>query len=281
MQIKSEKYDEINFYYNKKPSKQMFEMTKYCLETNEINNSDFEMIKSGNQREIYRVIVDSESYYFKRYSYRSFNKKIKNIFRSSAAYRSFKTSDQLIANQIPVVEPILAAKYNHSPMITDSIFITKDFGGTDLQDFLAKKDYSLAVKEEIIIELAQVWAKLYKNNYLNGDPNLPGILINYNENESLNLSLVDVDNFKKVIYLTKDRIIRNLAKFNAHSYSGLAKMVGKKLTKEDRKLFLNHFIKNYKDLTQIDLCQAVKTETFNILEAWDKSELINSKRCNY
>lgn len=281
MQIKSEKYDKINFYYNKKPSKLMFEMTKYFLETNKINNSDFEMIKSGNQREIYKGIVDSESYYFKKYSYRSLNKKLKNIFRSSAAYRSFKISNQLIANQIPVVEPILAAKYNHSLMIADSIFITKDFGGADLQNFLAKKEYSLKEKEEIIIKLAQIWAKLYKNNYLNGDPNLPGILINYNENESLNLSLVDVDNFKKVIYLTKDRIIRNLAKFNAHSYSGLAKMGEKKLTKEDRKLFLNHFIKNYNDLTQIDLCQAVKTETFNILEAWDKSELINSKRCNY
>jgi hypothetical protein len=66
-----------------------------------------------------------------------------------------------------------------------------------------------------------------------------------------------------------------LAKFNAHSYSGLAKMDGKKLTDTDRKLFLDYLIRNYKRLAKMNLYQAVHAETFNILKSWGKSEVVN------
>lgn len=277
MKIKNKKSDGIDFYYNKKASNEMLEMTKYCLRNKRIDKNNFELIKKGNQREVYKAIIDSEIYYFKKYCYRSFDKKLKNIFRKSAAYNSFKRSNDLIENGISVVKPVLAAEIKHNHLTVDSVFITKDFGGTDLQQFLAEQDYSAAEKEKIIISLAKLWSKLYKKNYLNGDPNLPGVLLNFDD--KLKLSLVDVDNFKQVIYLTKKRIIRNLAKFNAHSYSGLAKMGGKKLKNADRKLFLQHLIRNYKRLEKMNLYQAVQAETFNILKAWGKSELI--KRCNY
>ncbi len=272
MKIKAKESGKIKFYYNEKIPNKILELAKYCLQNINIKKNNFESIKIGNQREIYKVKIDSESYYFKKYSYSSLDKKIKNIFRKSAAYRSFKISNELIAQEIPVVDPILAAEYRHNAVEIESVFVTKDFGGVNLQEFLAYKDYSKKEKEKIIIELAGLWAKLYENNYVNGDPNLPGVLLNCDDN--LKLSLVDVDNFKRIIYLSVNKIIRNLAKFNAHSYSGLAKMGGKRLTSEDRKLFLDNLIKNYKDLEQSTTYQAIKNETFTILKNWDKSELI-------
>lgn len=272
MIIKSYESDNIDFYYNKEPSKKIIEMAKYCLKNFNISNKSFEPVKMGSQRKVFKANIGSENYYFKKYSYRSLEKRIKNIFRKSSAYRAFKISNELLEKRITVVKPILAAENKHSPIKIDSVFITKDFGGINLQDFLAYKNYSKAEKEKIIIELAKLWAKLYKNNYINGDPNLPGVLLNFDG--SLQLSFVDVDNFKQVICLSEKRIIKNLAKFNAHSYSGLDKMNGKKLTNKDRKLFLDNLIENYKGLKQINAYQAIKDETLSILRAWDKTELI-------
>jgi hypothetical protein len=273
MKIKSYESDNIDFYYNKAPSNKIIEMAKYCLENINISNKSFEPVKMSSQRKVFKVNIGSENYYFKKYSYRNLEKKIKNIFRKSSAYRAFKISNELIEKRITVVKPILAAEYKHSPIKIDSVFITKDFGGINLQDFIAYKNYSQKEKEKIIIELAKLWAKLYKNNYINGDPNLPGVLLNFDD--GLQLSFVDVDNFKQVIYLSEKRIIKNLAKFNAHSYSGLAKMDGKKLTDTDRKLFLDYLIRNYKRLAKMNLYQAVHAETFNILKSWGKSEVVN------
>ncbi|PUU86513.1 hypothetical protein, partial [Halanaerobium sp.] len=103
-----------------------------------------------------------------------------------------------------------------------------------------------------------------------------GVLLNFDD--GLQLSFVDVDNFKQVIYLSEKRIIRNLAKFNAHSYSGLAKMDGKKLNHEDRKLFLHYILKLYKNRDFNNIDQNIKNETLNILKKWDKDNLF--KRCN-
>lgn len=121
--------------------------------------------------------------------------------------------------------------------------------------------------------MAKLWAKLYKNNYINGDPNLPGVLLNFDD--GLQLSFVDVDNFKQVIYLSEKRIIKNLAKFNAHSYSGLAKMDGKKLTDTDRKLFLDYLVENYSfKSSTIEVFNKIDYFTYKVLKKWGKEGLM-------
>jgi hypothetical protein len=273
MKIKSYESDNIDFYYNKAPSNKIIEMAKYCLENINISNKSFEPVKMSSQRKVFKVNIGSENYYFKKYNYRNLEKRIKNIFRKSSAYRAFKISNELIEKRITVVKPILAAEYKHSPIKIDSVFITKDFGGINLQDFIAYKNYSQKEKEKIIIELAKLWAKLYKNNYINGDPNLPGVLLNFDD--GLQLSFVDVDNFKQVIYLSEKRIIKNLAKFNAHSYSGLAKMDGKKLTDTDRKLFLDYLVENYSfKSSTIEVFNKIDYFTYKVLKKWGKEGLM-------
>lgn len=273
MKIINDKIDGTQFHYLKKPEKKIIGITKYCFQNDYIKNNSFELIKKGNQREIYKFKVNSKSYYLKKYSYRNLGKRIKNFFRASAAYRSFKITIELLEKNISVVKPILAAEYQYSPFITDSIFITKDFGGVNLQKFLAYNDYSQLEKEKVIIKVAKLWSKLYRNNYINGDPNLPGVLLRYND--KLELALVDLDNFQKKIYLSQEKVIKNLAKFNAHGYSGLEKLQGKKLKKEDRKLFLKYFLKFYNriNLDINNLLLKTEKETAKYLNKWNKDHL--------
>lgn len=273
MEIEKIQDKNIRCLFSETPSYELQEKVDYCLKNPIIQRQEFELVKKGNQREIYKVKLNSRIYYFKKYRYRSLNKRVKIFFRKSPAFRSFKISQKLIEAGIPVVKPVIAAEYKQKPTIVDSLFVTEDFDGVNLQDFLAFEDYSQAEKEEIIKVLAELWAGLYQNKYINGDPNLPGVLLKFDGD--LKLSFVDVDNFKRKIYLSEKRIIKNLAKFNAHSYSGLAKMDGKELTISDRKLFLKTFIKNYSfKLSRRRLIEKIDELTFELLKSWRKEDLI-------
>lgn len=272
MKIKMIKYnkDFIIYYKNKKPSQKLIDMSIYFLK-NDINNKNI-LIKKGNGRKIYKTYIDSEGFFLKKYSYRSFNKKLKNIFRKSAAYNALKISHRLLNNNIPVVKPVFSIVFKHNLWKYDSIFITKEYKSINLQQFLIKNNYSIKLKRKLLKKSAKIYAKMYNNNFINGDPNLPGILIN----KKNKLFLVDVDNIKMDNFLTDKKIITNLANFNAHSYSGLGNMNKKKLSTNDRKLFFISLINkyNFKENNKNLLCKKIRKKTKKILFDWGKEYLI-------
>ncbi|AZO93928.1 lipopolysaccharide kinase InaA family protein [Halocella sp. SP3-1] len=278
MELNEKDYNEkIKIFYYNSLNNTLLNKSIKCLKD---NNCSFKLIKAAKGREVFKINLEQENYYLKKYSYQRFSKKFKNLFRSAPALRALKITKKLVDKEISVVEPILAVIYRRNLWTADSIFVTKDFGGVDLQDFLAYGDYDLDFKRQVVREVARIWAGFYKGNFLNGDPNLASILIKHN-NASFELGLVDVDNVRSLSFLSWKLVVKNLIEFNAHSYSGLYKMKGKKLDQEDRFLFLEEFIKIYgkKEINIKELADYIGKKTIKRLTDWGKQDLIlNDKR---
>lgn len=237
--------------------------------------SKAKLVKASQGRWVFKLEVNGESYYAKKYFYRRISKKLKNLFRSAEALRALKISHQLLTAEIPVVQPVLAAVYRRNLWTFDSIFVTRDFGGTDLQDFLAYGDYDKELKEEVIKKVAQLWADFHKEEFLNGDPNLASILVKFVKDD-IEIGLVDVDNVHKSSFLSWKKIMRTLIDFNAHTYSGLDKMGGKKLSCADRVLFLKEFLKRYgKKVDMQKTINHIAQGTIEELIDWGKEDLVN------
>lgn len=270
MKIKKIRYNKkTNIYYKgDKPDQDI--INKSLLYLKESKKANFNLIKKGNGRKVFKDNLGLNIYYFKKYSYRKFDKKIKNLIRKPSAYRALKTSYSLLEKNIPVVQPVLAVTYKHNYFTYDSIYVTKDFGGCNFQQFVAFKEYDNIFKKKIIQKLAILWSDLYNENIINYDPNLGSILIN--KKKHLDLSLVDVDNIKFQSKLNKNDVIYNLSKFNAHSYIGLKKLDGKKLNCFDKNFFLKEIHKNTNILSKLKLKILLKSITQKsnmILDSWD------------
>lgn len=262
--------NKINYCYNNHFDQELLRMAISLLKNDVVPDKRFELVKAEPERKVYKALINGKSYFLKQYKYRKLKKRVKNIFRKSSACRAFKMTNKLLDKKITVVKPALAVTYRHDFFTLDSLFITEDFMGSDLQSFIAQGNYDLKTKSKVIKQVAKLWADLYNNNFINGDPNLPGVLLKFTT--EFKLCLVDVDNIRHFPYLTKKAITNNLAKFNAHSYSGLAGLGKARLSHQDRKLFYNEFLACY-NKSGI-LLSDIKNKTFKILSNWDKGDLI-------
>lgn len=242
------------------------------------SDDNFSLIDKSTGRRVFKLEFGNKSYYIKKYSYRKVSKRIKNLFRPSEAFRAFKKCKQLLAAEVSVVKPVLAITYRHDIWTVDSLFITEDFQGMNLRDYLAYEDYSLELKREIIKRLAEFWFELYQLKFLNGDPNIVNILIRFNQ-EKFELGLVDVDNIKKLPFIPWKMVIKNLIKFTAHTYSNLDGFGRDKLDYEDRMLFFKEFFSYFNHQEDIDeLIDYINQKTVEKLIDWDKKELIISDK---
>ncbi|GAB6137361.1 lipopolysaccharide kinase InaA family protein [Halanaerobaculum tunisiense] len=264
----------IDIYYQDQVEDKILKEGVKVLKGDVTEVDNLNLIKNAKGRQVFRLDIEGEGYYLKKYCYRRYDKKIKNIFRSSEAIRAYDIAHELLQAGIEVVEPTVAINYHKSLMTKDSLFITKEFAGSNLQEYLANGNYTQELKDKIIIKLAKLWAKIYKANFLTGDPNLPGILVQVKD-KNVKLCLVDMDNFKRYNFLSWKKIIKNLIKFNAHTYSGLDKIGNKKLNCEDRSLFLKEFIKAYGKKVDINkLMNHIGQKTADRLIEWEKKDLV-------
>jgi hypothetical protein len=237
--------------------------------------SNLQLVKSFKGRNIYKASLESGNFYLKVYRYKSFSKILKNQFRPAEALRNLKTCVSVIASGIQLAEPVAAVIQSKMPFYKDSMYISREFPGVNFQEFLCQETFSNEEKQKVIEQIAILWAKLYQNNVLNTDPNLPGIVVN-KKNNSFEAAIVDTDNLEILSKLTKKQILINLANFNAHSYSGLARInQNDKLTTNDRKLFFECVFEHFTDISvnQQDY-DFVNAETINILKKWKRLEHI-------
>jgi hypothetical protein len=268
--------DIMIYYYNSFDKDLVQEVVNFLKSGRNINSKNIEPVKEGKGRQVFKTVVNGKKYYLKKYFYRKTSKRMKNLFRSAEAVRALKITFQLLQAGIPAVEPVLAMVYRHNFWTFDSVFITEDFQGIDLQNYLAYENYDPETKSLVIKETARLWAGLYKNRFINGDPNLASILIKFDRNDC-KISLVDVDNTRHLPFLPQRIVIKNLIELNAHSYSGLDRIGKQKLSFEDRKAFFNEFILSYRRKMNIEkITKYINRKTYDRLLQWGKQDLVNN-----
>lgn len=269
----------FDIYCNGDIDNKLLEITDVLLtNSNRVIEKEIKLVKDDIGRQVFKVKIGNDNYYLKKYFYKKASKKIKNLFRPAEAVRAYQISNKLLAASISVAEPIAAIVNNKGFMVKESIFITKEFVGIKLDDYLINEEYNKSLKEKIIKEVAKLWAKLYLFNFLNGDPNLPGILVRV-QDDKVDLCLVDMDNFKQYSYLSWKKICKNLIEFNAHSYSGLGISGINKLSNKDRiiffKLIISELIKEYGwNINLEDNISYINKKTIERLIKWGREEVI-------
>lgn len=246
-----------------------------CFLQNANNVKNSILIKKEADRSSFFYCHAGKNYFVKTYTYRTLFKLLKNFFRSSSAEKALNIGLALQLAGISVATPLAALVYKKEFLHKDSLLITDKIKGQNFQEYLTNEKYDLKLKRAIIQEIAKLWAKLYCNHFITTDPNLPGIMIHI-ENEVINVAFVDMDNFKKLKFSNKKVILKNLANFNAHTYSGLARVNQNHLiTNTDRLFFIKQVFQNLNkyQITKNDI-EFIKIQTLKILQKWGRLPFI-------
>lgn len=265
-------------YYFSCPEEGLIITGREILKDKEV--SGLTPVAENEGRKVYRTIFRGQEFYFKIYPYQEVIRRVKDIFRWQPAVRALKKARILRKRGINTVKPASALVAGSYPWKKKSLLITEGFSGKNLRDFLVEENFSRSEKRKIISGVAHMWAKLFKNKVYPGDPNLTNILI-CREKDEIILSLVDLDGVKVLPFIPWKKVISNLVKFNAHTYSNMD--VGRKpateITDRDRLLFLEKFL----DFLEVDkdkylLAEYLQERTVNRLNNWGKGDLIRARK---
>lgn len=185
----------IKVGYRETFDRQLAEISSMLFEDQyPVENRDtyrLEIIKTKNNCKTYRLICGNEVYYLKKFFEKSTFIKIRNIFRTSKAFRCYSISHKLAAANIPVAEPLMYITSTKRLIGRESIFVTKEVAGTSLMEFL-EQDISPDLREQVLMKLFGLLGHFYKNGFKHGDPGLYNYFIEL-KNGDYRITFLDLD----------------------------------------------------------------------------------------
>lgn len=237
LKIATEKYSpEINIHYEKLlPYDLAQEIINFIWFNSEsTTNVDFELIQETKAK-VYKFNFKNQTYYLKSYSSRKISKVLKNFLRPAEALRFFQTELKLIHANIPVAPPVLAITKKINFFLVDSIFVTREVPGVDLQTFLRNNKDNVDLRTKLIKQMAYIWSNLINHHFLHLDPWLGNFIVSA-EKGGIRVKLIDIDSIYAMPLVPKTiLIVKNLERLHR-------KLLGVGSNNE-RNLFINEFFK--------------------------------------
>lgn len=277
--IKSTKYNsKIDIYYNEKnfDSKLTNKLIYLLWEKAALINKDYvELISSSGGRniDVYKINYQNDIYYLKHYFYERISKKIQcNFIRKPEGSRNLKISNELIESGINTAEPIFGATKNNF-ITKDSLYLTKKAEKIELKKFLKKNEFT----KEILLKLANFWAKFVNNNLIHQDPGFNNLFIDY-KNDQLQITTIDIDDIYHLKFLPKKMIVHLLARFLAKTFINIyIYQEHNLLTERDVDNFIEVFIKNCnRDLDFSRFASEIKNKIPKKIRSRNKMDVYNS-----
>ncbi|MFW5985604.1 MAG: lipopolysaccharide kinase InaA family protein, partial [Halanaerobiaceae bacterium] len=161
---------------------------------------------------------------------------LKNQLRPAEGERHFKTACRLQECGIPVVDPVMGIIRRINFYLTESIYVTREFPGVNLIEFLQQEECAPDFRCEIIKEVAKIWSRLINNKFLHQDPSLLNVLINRRE-DNYELALVDIENVYSLRFFPQLLFRKNMVKFSARVLSDFIRYELEDLSLKERYLF--------------------------------------------
>lgn len=155
---------------------------------------------------VYKLNCKSHVYYIKSYTFRNITKLIKNLFRPVESVRYLKIAIRLKNMGIPISNPVLALTYKRNAVLTDSIFVIDEVLGEDLGVYLGKS-LTQEQRNDIIQQIAQIWAQLIDNKYLHLDPGAGNFIITEEEGRAI-VNLIDIDGIMDISFFPYSWVLR-------------------------------------------------------------------------
>ena len=171
---------------------------------------------------VYKIDFNNRIYYFKIYSYKTFNKRLKNLFRPAESIRYFQTAIQLMRGDIEIAKPVLSLTYRRNLFVTDSIFVLEELPGVSLDTYLLSNG-DPTKRKEVIQQIARIWSKLIDQRFLHLDPASVNFLVN-NEGGNLRVGLIDLDSIRAVpaVHPLKHLLIRQIVRLKRRFFRMLS-----------------------------------------------------------
>lgn len=219
MELSCTQYNEqINIYYQDEFSHE--ELAETIIQAAWLNPGLLESQKEiqlvynfHREAPVYKIDFNNRIYYFKIYSYRTFNKTLRNLFRPPEGIRFFQTAIQLMRGNIEIAKPVLSLTYRRNLFITDSIFVLEELPGVGLDTYLVSNGNS-AKRAEVVQQIAWIWSKLIDHRFVHLDPASENFLVN-DEGGNLRVGLTDLDSIRAVpaVHPLKYLLIRQMVRF--------------------------------------------------------------------
>lgn len=209
----------IKVGYTEKLDYELAQIASTCFESNNptvIGNSyQMELIKTKDNCRTYRLIWGNDVYYLKRFFEDSLFIKVRNVFRTSKAFRSYSISHKLAAANISVAEPLMFINFTKRIIEKESILVTKKVDGISLKEFL-EQDISADLKEKILQQLFRLLGHFYKSGFKHGDPGLYNYFIDVRKDDYI-ITFLDLDVVHKIPRMPVIIALNGLAKMSSLS----------------------------------------------------------------
>jgi len=185
--------------------------------TEVLNVSKTTTVKAG--------LYQDERIYLKRYNFKGIKDTLKNLFRTSRAFKSARAADMLDALGVATPEVLFACEKRLSGVLLESYIATRGIEAADLVKTVERhgpRDASA---------VARFIRRLHEMGVLPVDLKAENLLIE----EGGRVYLIDLDRLKRKRYLSLHHIVRNLSYLNAS--------FARTLDPQTRLAFLDEYLK--------------------------------------
>lgn len=232
----------IVIYYDNQDNMGMSEKVIDFVWRNMDSDDSFELVQETHKSKVFKLNSEANTFYIKYYTPLKIAKIIKNQFREVEALRHYNTAMALQTAGIPTVLPVMAIVRKKNRLYKESIFVMEEVKGDTLERYVQKNRPGNIFRQEIVKQLADIYAKLANSYLLHQDPSFYNFMIREKHTESIELVVIDVDNIYKLPVFPKRAIVYNLVKlYTMFSYDlHQQKLPG--INREDINLFISRFI---------------------------------------
>ena len=149
-----------------------------------MNDKDkLKLIKQTNRKNtaVYYYNFEGDGYYIKHFYFRKWSYSLKEIIGNPIGLTSYRKSVRMLAHDIKVATPVSAITYGGTAFKRDSIFITRELEKSVLINDLIKGNQIMDIPddklEDLVVQMAGIWASLLNNNFIHKDPNANNFMI--------------------------------------------------------------------------------------------------------
>jgi serine/threonine protein kinase len=196
-------------------------------------------IKYNRKCHVYQLKFENDLYYLKKFISPTLIFKMKNAIRLSKAVASMRKAWKLLERNFEVAEPVAALTYQRTIFHKESLYITKNYPGTTLREFL-NSNVTIETKKRALWDFSTLLGDFYKCGYFHSDPN-PGNFMIKEDNGKYRFAFIDLEAIHHYPWVSDICTFRSLKKlyFKAHFDERF-------LNRAELRLLLKNFLSIYK-----------------------------------
>jgi hypothetical protein len=258
-----------DIYYMVKPDPQLIRVTcqlfkpSVSRDANTQFNQKFKLIhRRPPFSEVYSFKHNETTYYAKKYIITTLEQNISQFCKKPKGVRALTIAEQLTAIGIHVPESVCVISRRHSSLNKENIYLTKEYAGITLEEFIVKNINPSQEKVfNAISNFTMELSAFYKNKFRHYDPLLHNFLVK----EDGEVAFIDLNSIYHAPVFSLNQVLNNLAVVNSDFFVILTKnKLSYLYTQEQVVFYLKNILKFH--LKHMDFLEAYAYITRNTIK---------------